>query len=290
MKDHIKIVTTDSGLGGLSVTAELASRLKKEKGIKEAEITFCNCRPSAEKGYNDMENDGQRCQIFSRALYDMYREFEPDIILIACNTLSALYNYTDFARESPVPVMGIIESGVKKIYAVMQAHPKLHMALLGTQITVNSGIHKKHLLSMGIAEERLHYINSQGLQNDIEKGPESEVAVNTIREVVRKVANSIENNIFGLSLLCTHFGYSHRIFEESAKEFSNFSNIIINPNSNMVDDFLSELPKNKFSATEIKVKVRSQVPQMPGMVKTFSDLIKNVSLETAEALLCWNVE
>lgn len=56
----------------------------------------------------------ERVRVFDRALGAMLR-FQPDRILIACNTLSALYPKTPFSKHSPVPVTDIIDFGVEQM-------------------------------------------------------------------------------------------------------------------------------------------------------------------------------
>ena len=52
----MKIVITDSGLGGLSVLGELERRIKENPIFENAELIFFNALFSPDYGYNSMKS------------------------------------------------------------------------------------------------------------------------------------------------------------------------------------------------------------------------------------------
>lgn len=283
MSEKIKILTTDSGLGGLSLTAELVEAIRREKRFKEVEIIFFNCRPSAESGYDQLGNNEARSRVFSRALDAMYEKFRPDVIMLACNTLSAIYGMTEFSKAPPVPVTGIIESGVDEIFNLLNAKPEMQMIMFATSATVSSGVHKNILTARGIAPERLHYQACQNLPSEIMLGPESDKVKNMIESFMESVAAKVKGKPFGISLLCTHFAYSVPVFSGCARKFENFSGDVISPDSAMVASFLKNHVSDGAGKTNISVKCRTHTTISPQTRQAVFPLLKRISPDTERA-------
>src|SRR5438067_11543997 len=103
------ILITDSGVGGLSVVA-YAERFVRTRGFTEAvRLTFANAAPANDYGYNSMPTHAAKIETFDRFLHSVTERFAPDMIYVACNTLSVLL------PEVSVPAKGIIETGVRRL-------------------------------------------------------------------------------------------------------------------------------------------------------------------------------
>jgi glutamate racemase len=285
MTEKIKILTTDSGLGGLSVTAELVERIKRDKYFDEAEIIFFNCRPSDESGYDPLASNEARARVFSKALDAMYEKFRPDVIMIACNTLSAIYEMTEFAKASPVPVTGIIESGVEEIFNLLTAKPEIQMIMFATPATVSSEAHKNILVGRGIEPGRLHYQDCLNLPAEVVQGPESDKVKSIIESFMKSGVAKTKEQIFGISLLCTHFAYAFPAFSGCARRYEKFSGDIVNPDSAMVASFLKKYGSGKAGHTNITVKCRTHTTISPENRQAVFPLLKKISPDTAQAFL-----
>jgi len=145
-----RIIIIDAGLGGLSVHAIL-DKVLREKGIQiEIELIFFNVMPKSGKLYNQMDND-ERITVFEKMLAQTI-QFEPDIVLIACNTLSILYPCTQISNQIKIPVIRIIDLGVKMIldYVKDNEDKDSTILILGTPITIASKAHAEKLVREGI--------------------------------------------------------------------------------------------------------------------------------------------
>ena len=87
-KDPARILVTDSGLGGMAIFADIAARLKRDPIFSRTAMTYFNSWPEQNRGYNALEGMDERVRVFDRALAGM-KSYRPDLIFIACNTLSA---------------------------------------------------------------------------------------------------------------------------------------------------------------------------------------------------------
>jgi len=134
-KEFLSLVITDSGMGGLSICADIVKGLQARRAYRSVAVTYFNAWPEQNRGYNLLPGMAERIRVFERALDAMLR-FEPDRILIACNTLSALYPDTPFSRKAPVPVTDIIGFGVEQMHAYLCAKADSRVILLGTPTTI----------------------------------------------------------------------------------------------------------------------------------------------------------
>ncbi|NLH76453.1 MAG: EamA family transporter, partial [Acidobacteria bacterium] len=144
-----RVVLTDSGLGGLSICAGLERRLRTAGGGRRFDLVYVNAWPDEGRGYNDLPGDAARAAVFDRALAAMAR-YRPDLVVIACNTLSVVYEKTDFARSPVAPVTGIVDAGVELFAEALSGDPAATLVLFGTRTTVASGEHVRRLAARGI--------------------------------------------------------------------------------------------------------------------------------------------
>ena len=118
-KDEVVICVTDVGLGGLSVLSEIERRLQDVPLFPKVKLLYFNS--AVFPGYTQRPVPDQ-ISIFNSALFGM-APYKPDIILIACNTLSVIYAETEFSATCPIPVMSIVDFGVALFADAMLADP-----------------------------------------------------------------------------------------------------------------------------------------------------------------------
>ncbi|MBD3288097.1 hypothetical protein GF337_04780, partial [candidate division KSB1 bacterium] len=141
-QEEVTIVVTDSGLGGISITADVAERLKRSRIFRSARIIFFNSSFDNKSGYNVISDHQEKIRIFNNALNSMASRYQPDLILIGCNTLSVLYPETPFSTATTIPVTGIVETGVEQILLNWQKTNNADIFLFGTQTTISGSSHK----------------------------------------------------------------------------------------------------------------------------------------------------
>lgn len=119
------IAVFDSGLGGLSVVRHLRELLPHE------EIVYFGDTARVPYGTKSQPT------VVNFALEDarFLLQFDPKLIVVACNTASALA-MSELETELPVPVIGVVEPGAHAAATHAGGGP---VAILGTEGTISSG-------------------------------------------------------------------------------------------------------------------------------------------------------
>ena len=220
-----KLILCDSGLGGL----DIASPFFRNKEAAEWEMIYINGWPDPKFGYNDLADSSMQEDVFQAVLEGMER-FSPALCMIACNTLSIVWQRLSSRYQPSFPVMGIIDEAVKGMTAAAQAEPDSHLLILGTATTVSSGVYSDALLANGIADDRIHSLACPGLAKLIEKDP----AAPEVRQWIRGYAETAakmpkRGNKLHLCFCCTHYGYAETCWKhEFGRYFPSLD--VINPN------------------------------------------------------------
>ncbi len=119
----------DSGLGGLSVVRHLRQLLPREDLVyfgDTARVPYgTKTRPTVVQ--------------FALETAGFLLQFNPKLIVAACNTASALA-LDVLARELPVPVIGVVEPGARAAVRLAQGRP---IAVIGTEATIASQAYLK---------------------------------------------------------------------------------------------------------------------------------------------------
>jgi len=285
-KDSVNIIVTDSGLGGLSVAADVVERLQNSGVFRSAKVTFFNAQPHLKSGYNKMKTTEQKVEIFNNALEAMESEFAPDIILIACNTLSVIYEYTAYANRTNIPVIGIVETGVNLIKSKMDEKENADVIIFATKTTVKQDKHRSQLKKMAVAEERMQTQACPKLAGEIERGATSDTTNALVKKYVdQALANRGDSDkpIF-VSYNCTHYGYVNDLFEQAFSEKGIAVAGFLNPNPLMADFIFKKDKLKRFPSTPVNIRIVSQPELTPGKIASIYELIALKSDKTAEAM------
>jgi glutamate racemase len=285
-KPDVTIVVTDSGLGGLSVAADLAARLPATGIVRSARIVFVNAEPDVALGYNDMKLEADKVRVFDAALAAMEARYKPDLILIACNTLSVVYPETAHAKKGGTETVEIVGLGADLIRKELAVKPDATALVFATKTTIESGAHRKLLVGKGVPADHVVGEACPRLAGAIERGVASD---ETAAYVKKFVAEALENRPartgpIVASLNCTHYGYVKPLWEQAFAAAGYPGVKVLDPNSLMTDVVLREGGEKRFPKTGITVEVVSKVPIDETTRANLGALLRTVSPETADAL------
>ena len=285
-KKSVTIAVTDSGLGGLSILAESLEKIKEQKLFSFVQFVFFNSLFSEEGGYNSLKTQKEKVLIFDSALKGLEEYCSPDLILIGCNTLSVLYDKTDFSRHTQIPVKGIIDSGIDLIAEKLKSRPQAQVILFATQTTVEEGTHKKGLIESGFLEERIITQSCPELVQYIERGPsseETEMLILAYTDEALQSLNHPDNPIF-VSFNCTHYGYSLDLWKKAFQDLGRTPEAFLNPNSRMTQFLLKPERRGRFKNSTVAVRVVSMVKIGKEQMTSIGQWLAELSPQTAEAL------
>lgn len=127
----------DSGVGGLSVLKSLINAKFFE------EIIYYGDTARVPYGVKDK----QTIVRFSLEALDFFAPHHIDILIVACNTVSA-YALKEIQAKSKVPIVGVIEPGVLAVQNKL-SHTDSQILVIATRATINSGEYEMRLRKIG---------------------------------------------------------------------------------------------------------------------------------------------
>src|SRR5258705_3751831 len=213
------ILITDSGVGGLSVVA-YAERFVRTQGFTEpVRLTFANAAPENDYGYNSMPSRAVKLETFDRFLRSVTGRFAPDMIYVACNTLSVLL------PDVTVPAKGIIETGVRRLLDALDS--RSIAIIFATQTTIDAGTYPRLLQERGIDASRIVSQACPGLADTISEDREGRKAEAEIRRWVGEAVAKMPRRDAPVvaCLACTHYGYRKEMFAAALGDAT-----VLNPN------------------------------------------------------------
>jgi glutamate racemase len=288
-KEEITVVITDSGLGGLSVMDNIARQMRGSGCFKKVNLIFANALFDVNSGYNALKTREEKIKIFSSVLEGIEKHYHPDLIMIACNTLSVVYKETDFARNSKTPLLGIVEPGVRLIADKLAAEKNSDVIILGTETTIEEGSHRKALLEKNIADDRIITMACPQLQSYIEQNPageETEMLISAyLNEALEKLP--LNHGVVFLSLNCSHFGYSTDLWKKAFPNTSYKLGGLLDPNLIMGNKLMDDSILKRFPETKISYQVVSKVELINE--KAMFNIFRAISPELAYALKNYSI-
>jgi glutamate racemase len=263
-RQEITILITDSGLGGLSVCAGLEQLLPSVRSLSGVTLIFCNALPDASHGYNTMTSTEEKARVFSDALNGMTELYRPDIILIACNTLSVVYPVTEYSKTTTVPVVGIVEIGIDMISESLLGDSSACATIFGTETTIAGSNHRSGLISRGIDGTRIVQQACGDLAGEIQVDPGSDLVSGMIEMFAEEAVGQLPPGKTGTlvaGLCCTHYGYRADAFERALKSAAGDragAIRIVNPNDRMISLFDVPELHGRARTTDLSVSVVSR--------------------------------
>ncbi|NWF89295.1 MAG: aspartate/glutamate racemase family protein [Ignavibacteriaceae bacterium] len=286
-KEKISIVITDSGLGGISVCAGIEEKLRENNHFKEVNLIFFNALPQKGAGYNSMPNLETKAEVFNKALFSMVENYSPDLILIACNTLSVVFPFTEFSKISKTPVLGIVDFGVQMILEELKKNQNQTVMILGTQTTISSQVHKNMLKNNFVKEDQIVTQAIPNLESEIQKSSDSIEVKRLIEanliDAINKSHNT--NEPITAALCCTHYGFCKNTFQSAFEKLTNREVTILNPNELMINSITGEYNRNRFASAIIQIKVVSRAVIEDDEKNCVAKLVSEYAPQTAFALL-----
>lgn len=281
------ILITDSGVGGLSICA-YAERFLRTSGFQEPfRLTYVNASPENDFGYNSMGSRREKIENFDRFLRIVSSKYEPDMVYIACNTLSVIYGDTEFSKMVSIPVKAIVETGVNLLFHELEKFPQSIAAVFGTDTTIEEGTYSKALIQLGIDGKRIVPQACPSLADTISEDREGLDAKRKIETYVKESIHrgGRKNDPYLAYLACTHYGYRKEYFVRAFRA-KNIEITVLNPNEIVVETLFSEIEQNIAKGaekTDVSVEFVSRYAIPETALETIAFFLADISPRTVEA-------
>ena len=256
------IVITDSGLGGLSVCAQLIHLLKDFSVLENSDIpkcdikvTYVNAVPSNDKGYNKMSGKKEQIETFEKIISNTVRLISPDSIFVACGTLSVLLNQLAPPYDQAVKIEGIVNIGIQLLVNSLKNNPKAKVIILGTPTTISNKTFQRGLLNNEIPENQIFTQSCPNLANEISNDPKGSKVKKRIQYWVKNSLQQLRGKTADdliLFLGCTHYSYHENMFK-MAYINEGFNKItVLNPNNAAAEKLKNYVLNNQNVDSELK--------------------------------------
>lgn len=185
----------DSGFGGLTVARATIDLMPAEDLVYLGD--------TARYPYGSRSQDEVRgfAVEIAKHLIDSYNV---KVLVVACNTAAAA-GLDQLAAELPIPVLGVIEPGVR---AVVEASESGRFGVIGTVGTINSGAYEQAVNRIA-PDATLESCACPGFVEFVERGVTSGPEIETLAS--RLLAPVLDSGIDALLLGCTHYPYLSRV-------------------------------------------------------------------------------
>ncbi|MFC1536062.1 glutamate racemase [Candidatus Neomarinimicrobiota bacterium] len=197
MKNQKPIGVFDSGLGGLTVVKAIRHTLPNESIIyfgDTARVPYGNKSPELIKEY-------------SLQIADILLEHGTKIIVVACNTATALALHT-LHDKLDIPIIGVVKPGVDSALKLTQNN---RIGVIGTISTIGSGVYEAEL-KINNHSVKVTSASCPLFVPLAEEGWLDEPATRLIAEKYLEPIN--EANVDTLILGCTHYPLLKEVIQE----------------------------------------------------------------------------
>lgn len=244
----MKVGVFDSGIGGLTVVKSLLEHQLFE------EIIYFGDTARVPYGIKD-KNTIIRYAIEA---VEFFKNFELDMIIVACNTVSA-YALQEMRESSSCPVIGVVEAGVLATSNALQDKGS-NILILGTKATVNSKAYETGLNTLGF--ENLQ-AKATGLFVPL---VEEEIYNGEVLEATFKHYFSNITHPNAVILGCTHFP----LISDSLKNYFGGKTILIHSGDAIVEYLEKEFTfTHKYKTPELKFFASENPEALRAVAKTW---------------------
>ena len=263
---------------------DVAKKMATSHVFRKVNLIFVNALFDPSTGYNALNGSMAKINIFNHVLTAIDQHYHPDLILVACNTLSVLCKETPFVKKSKTPVIGIVESGVDLVAENLSRDTTSTVILFGTETTIEEGSHRKALLARHLDGKRIVVKACPQLQSYIEQNPKGEETGMLISAYLNEALEQItgRSGAVYLSLNCSHFGYSEDLWKSAFSETPFKFGAVLDPNHRMGEFLVDPKYCNRYPETALSFKVVSKVELVNK--KSMFNIFKEQSPELAKAL------
>lgn len=184
----MKIGVFDSGIGGLSVVKSMLEHSLFEEILYYGDTARV---PYGTKDKNTIIRYGIEA-------IEFFKNFELDLIVVACNTVSA-YALNEMRDTSNCPIIGVVEAGVLACNNSLQ-DKNSNILIIGTKATINSKAYE-----IGLGKNGFKNFDAKATGLFVPLVEEEIFSGGILDETFKHYFKNIRQNPHAVILGCTHF-------------------------------------------------------------------------------------
>ncbi len=281
----MRIGITDSGVGGLSVCAELEARLRHSPLRENIEVLYLNAAIEDHYAYNSMPDRPTKLRAFDRFLSSVQQNYQLDLLYIACNTLSVLFEDPYFDHYRHIPIEGIVDTGTMEMRRAFESDADVTFVIFATPTTIEEAVYSSRLRGHGVPANRVIEQACPGLPDAISNDGSGQLASELLAGFIPAAftkMNHRPNHVLAY-LGCTHYGYQATRFEAVLDTLAAKATVL-NPNNGAVDQILSRVDTTPGTGKlEIEFVARYVIPGV--VIDSLSMYIGEKAPKTLSALV-----
>lgn len=218
-------------MGGLSVCAALEGALHRAPRDLDIEVLYLNAALADDYSYNSMATRQEKLRTFGNFLHAALEDYTPDLLFIACNTLSVLFEDPFYDALRHHPVLGIVETGAMELLHAHRQTPAADIIVFATETTISENAYGSRLAAAGIAADKVVQQACPGLPDAISNDASGALAGRLLDDYIPAAIARFQQppeQVLGF-LGCTHYGYQTPLFAAGLRTYAKSARII-NPN------------------------------------------------------------
>ena len=210
---------------------------------EDIEIVYLNAAIEDHYSYNAMPDRQAKLQAFDRFLSSVNQKFQPDLLYIACNTLSVLYQDPYFDHHRHIPIEGIVDTGAREMLSLFENESDLAFIVFAAPTTIEEGVYGDILRRHGVPPKQIAEQACPGLPDAISNDGSGVLTVELLKTYVPAALAqfAIPPAKVAAFLGCTHFGYQADRFQSALLDIVPAVQIL-NPNTSAAETILKLLP------------------------------------------------
>jgi len=194
------IVFADSGIGGLSIMSTFIEKFEKKPIFASARLIFYDMAGLDKRG-------------FLRKVEEIWKML-PDILLIACNGMSAMYMETQYSQMARFPVLSMLPFGRDMWSKAVKEHDDSIIITFVSETTNRKYV--PLLEGKGVALGQIQVQTCQDLINAFNggNGPDSPAVDGAVKQCVStawgRMTPKQQQGTILMGMGCTHFGWAQK--------------------------------------------------------------------------------
>ena len=265
----MRVAITDSGVGGLSVCAALEAALADIRLHEDLEVLYLNAALEDDYSYNAMPTRAEKLHTFGNFLHAALDGYQPDLLFIACNTLSVMFEDPFYDAFRHQPVLGIVETGAAELLQAHNEAPGADIIVFATETTIESNAYGSRLAAAGVPASGVVQQACPGLPDAISNDASGALAERLLKKYVPEALARFDRpprEVIAF-LGCTHYGYQATRFASLLR--SRVADVrVVNPNTAAAAAILANIGAARTSSEEcgraaFRVISRYAIPAKP---------------------------